>query len=115
MTDGIPGIMPQHTGPGITHDPTHPFPHFRLVAMYFTVAAGRFSFTEPATVQPGKSVLLQLTAAITHSPVTLFAAAIQADHLCDHLLFVCDPVSGHVELIVPVAKISINFVALQPN
>ena len=108
-------MIQQHPRPRKPHNGADLFPHFRLVAMYFTVAAGRFSFTEPATVQPGKSVLLQLTAAIAHSPVTLFAAAIQADHLCDHLFFVCDPVSGHVELIVPVAKVSINFVALQPN
>jgi hypothetical protein len=104
-----PRSIDQHAGAGKAHYFPHLFAHGRFVAVYGTLLAGTFLFTEGTTVQPCVGVMQQFFTCRTESPVLFFFAAVEADHQFYSPFFTGDTVLIQFSSFLGDTKIGILF------
>ena len=93
MSDSRHRMIEQHSRSCPSHHYSHPFPHFRLIAMHGTNPTSWFPVSERTTWKPCLRILQQFPALRAQCSVPLFLPAVEANHLFYGLLFLFD--AGH--------------------
>lgn len=81
MFYGSNGVMPNHSRSCPSHYFTHPFFHFRTVAVYGAFSARRLPVSKPAMFQSADGILQEFGAVRAQTCVALFLLAVQSYHL----------------------------------
>lgn len=81
MFYGSNGVMPNHSRSCPSHYFTHPFFHFRTVAVNGAFSARRLPVSKPAMFQSADGILQEFGAVRAQTCVALFLLAVQSYHL----------------------------------
>ena len=96
MSDSRHRMIEQHSRSRPSHHYSHPFSHFRLIAMHGTNPASWFPVSERTTWKPCLRILQQFPALRALCSVPLFLPAVEANHLFYGLLFLFDAGVFHI-------------------